>query len=122
MFDRLKCEFLSSLLICHAEISCAFVLEKYAYYFAVSGVLSQVQDSDGLLHPVAFYSHKMTPAEINYEIHEKELLAIVACFKEWCYLLLGTQHVTIVLTDHKNLLYFTMFHHLNHRQAHWSQF
>ena len=102
-FNHLKQEFSSAPLLRHAEISCAFILETDASAFAVSGVLSQVQDDDGLLHPVAFYSHKMTPAEINYEIHDKELLAIIACFKEWCYLLLGAQYVTIVLTDYKNL-------------------
>ena len=39
-------------------------------------------DDDGVLHPVAFFSRKMAPAEYNYEIYNKELLAIVCCFKE----------------------------------------
>jgi hypothetical protein len=47
-----------------------------------AGVLSQYNNK-GVLHPVAFYSKKMTPAECNYKIYDKELLAIVYCLKEW---------------------------------------
>ena len=69
---------------------------------------------DGELHPVAFHSRKFTAAEINYEIYDKELLAIVeAFFETWCHLLEGAQHPTTVYTDHKNLLYFTTSRVLN---------
>jgi hypothetical protein len=47
-----------------------------------AGVLSQYND-EGVLHPVAFYSKKMTLAECNYKIYDKELLAIVYCLEEW---------------------------------------
>jgi hypothetical protein len=46
-----------------------------------AGVLSQLDDSR-VLHPIAFYSKKMTPAECNYEIYDKELLAIIRCLEE----------------------------------------
>ena len=52
----------------------------------VAGVLSQYHnypDGKRLLHPVAFYSRRMTPAECNYEIHDKKLLAIVVALEEW---------------------------------------
>lgn len=48
--------------------------------FAITGVLSQYS-FDGLLHPVAFYSHKLKTTEANYDIYDKELLATIECFK-----------------------------------------
>ena len=47
--------------------------------FAMGGIHLQPDDS-GLLHPCSFYSRKWTPAEINYDTHDKELLAIIDCF------------------------------------------
>ena len=49
--------------------------------YVLAGILSQ-RDDQGLLHPVAFFSKKHLPAECNYEIYDKELLAIVRCFEE----------------------------------------
>ena len=51
-----------------------FILEADASDFALGSVLSKISD-DGELHPVAFHSRKFEAAEINYEIHDKELLA-----------------------------------------------
>jgi hypothetical protein len=47
--------------------------------FVTAGVLSQMVD--GVLRPVAFFSKKMGPAETNYMIYNKELLAIVRAFE-----------------------------------------
>jgi hypothetical protein len=57
------------------------VVESDASDFAIGAVLSQVIEAR--LHPIAFYSRKMDKAEINYGIHDKQLLAIVAALKEW---------------------------------------
>ena len=35
------------------------------------------------VHPVVFYSHTFTVAELNYDTHDKELLAIFKAFKIW---------------------------------------
>ena len=59
-------------------------------------------------------------AAINYEIHDKELLAIVDSFQEWRHFLEGAQHPVMVYTDHKNLEYFMSTKVLNRRQARWS--
>ena len=56
--------------------------------------------------PIAFYSRKMTPAKLNYNIHNKELLAIVSAFKHWRIYLKGAPKTIIVKTDHMNLMYF----------------
>src|SRR4051794_18869054 len=79
--------------------------------FAVSAVLSQ----DG--KPVAFESRQMSPAEKNYAIHEKELLAIVHALKVWRYYLEG-QEFTVV-TDYQSLHYFHTQDKLNRRQVRW---
>jgi hypothetical protein len=75
---------------------------------------------NGRLHPIAYRSRKFFAAEICYEIHDKELLAIIDAFEKWCHLLEGAQHTTTVYTDHKNLEYFMSTRVLNRRQARWS--
>jgi hypothetical protein len=63
-------------ILMHPHFQKPFFLETNASDFALGAVLSQ-PDKDGRLHPVAFHSRKFTVVEINYEIHDKELLAIV---------------------------------------------
>jgi hypothetical protein len=120
-FDYLKTQFTSAPILGHADATQEFTLETDASDFAISGILSQRQ-ADGELHPVAYYSRKMDPAERNYEIHDKELLAIIACLKEWRYLLIGAEHPTQIITDHKNLLYFAANRVLKQRHARWALF
>ena len=86
-----------------------------------AGILSQ-HDDDSILHPVAFYSKKHSPAECNYEIYDKELLAIVLAFEEWRPHLEGSSQPIQILTDHNNLEYFMSTKLLNHRQERWSEF
>lgn len=63
----------------------------------------------------------MSPAELNYEIHDKELLAIVVSFKQWKVYLEGPKFTVNVLSDHKNLIYFTTTKILNRRQVRWAE-
>jgi len=69
---------------------------------------------------VAFYSKSLSPVERNYEIHNKEMLAIIYMLEEWRHFLEGAQHPVEIWTDHKNLEYFMMAKKLNRCQAHWS--
>ena len=64
----------------------------------------------------------MAPAECNYEIYDKELLAIIRCFEEWRPDLEGTDLPVQVLTDHKSLEYFMTTKRLTRRQARWAEF
>jgi hypothetical protein len=64
----------------------------------------------------------MSPAEGNYKIYDKELLAIIRCFKQWRPELEGATHPIQVLSDHKNLQYFATTKQLSHRQARWSEY
>ena len=73
--------------------------------YTYAGILEQ-QDNDTRWHPVVFLSKKMTPMEENYDIHDKELLAIIRATEFWRHLLEGARHLFEIWTDHKNLLYF----------------
>ena len=75
-----------------------------------------------MLHSVAYYSHKLAPAKINYKIHNKELLSIVEAFCEWCAWLIESPHTITTITDHFNLQYFMSSWLLNQHQACWSSF
>jgi hypothetical protein len=118
-FNKLKESFDSATLLAHFDPGKPLILETDASDFAIAGILSQLSSED-ILKPIAFYSRKMVPAELNYEIHNKEMLAIISCFKEWRQYMEGS--FTEVLTDHRSLEYFTTTKQLNRRQARWSQF
>ncbi|EFY87300.1 pol protein [Metarhizium acridum CQMa 102] len=68
-----------------------YELETDASDFALGGQLGQ-RDDQGRLHPVAFFSKKLHGPELNYGIHDKELMAIIECFKEWRHYLIGAKH------------------------------
>ena len=115
-FETLKSAFTTAPVLAHFDPSRQSVVETDASDFAIGCILSQYSD-DGTLHPVAFYSRKFTPAEINYEIYDKEMLAIVTAFREWRQYLEGSQHQIKMFTDHKNLEWFTTTKNLTRRQA-----
>jgi hypothetical protein len=71
---------------------------------AIGGCLKQ-KDENGKLHPIAFYSRKMTGPESNYDVHDKEMLAVVECLKTWKVYLKGAKYPVQVYSDHKNLTY-----------------
>ena len=97
------------------------VVETDAFNYVSAGLLSQYDDEE-ILHPVAFFSKMQAPAECNYEIYDKELLAVVRAFEEWRAELQSVINPVQVLTNHKNLEYFTTTKLLNCRQTTWSQF
>lgn len=105
----------------YPDTSAPFVVETDASDFALGGVLSQY-DKNQHLHPVAFFSRQLTSAERNYEIYDRELLAIHESFKEWRHFLQGAPHPVTILCDHRNLEYFTTTRSLNRRQARWYLF
>jgi len=88
--------------------------------FAIGAVLSQQSTTDRKWHPVAFYSKSLFSVKRNYEIHNKEILAIIHALEEWRHFLEEATHPVEIWTDHKNLKYFMTAKKLNHRQARWS--
>jgi len=97
-----------------------FRIEADSSDFASGAVLSQQLPGKEKWYPVAFYSKSLSPVERNYEIHDKEMLAIIRTLEEWRHFLEGARHPVEIWTDHKNLEYFMMARKLNHRQARWS--
>ena len=86
-------------------------MEIDALGHAIEEVISQEQDKKW--KPIAFLSRMMQPAEQNYEIYDKELLAIVEALTKWRQYLLDTREPFEVWTDHENLKYFREPHKLN---------
>jgi len=74
--------------------------------YATGAILEQ-EDALGRSHPVAYYSKSLQPAERNYEIHDKELLAIIHTLRHFCHYLQGNLYLTKIFSDHANLRYFT---------------
>ena len=119
-FIELKNRFTYAPILAHFDPQRPVIVETDASDFALGAVLSQRND-ENRLHPVAFHSRKFTPAEMNYEIHDKELLAIVDSFKLWRRYPEGATYQVQVFSDHQNLEYFTTTKVLNRRQARWVQ-
>ncbi|KAH6588894.1 hypothetical protein BASA50_010428 [Batrachochytrium salamandrivorans] len=117
--QALKDAFAHSDFLTHPDETRPFIVETDASDYAISGVLSQYDDTD-VLRPIAFYARQMNSAERNYEIYDKELLAVVDSFKHWRHFLQGGHHPVTVLCDHKNLEYFMTTKKLTRRQARWS--
>ena len=94
-------------------------MEVNASDYATGGVLS-MECEDGLWRPVAFLSKSLNETERNYEIHDKEMLAIIRELENWKYLLEGAHFKFEIWTDHKNLEYFMKAQKLNCRQVRWT--
>ena len=120
-FQELKCRFTSAPVLWHFDSDREIIMETDASDYVSVGVMSQY-DADGTLHPVAFFSKKHLPTEYNYEIYDKELMAIIRCFEGWLTELESSPHPIRVLSDHKNLEYFMSTKLLIRRQARWSEF
>ncbi|KAJ1589880.1 hypothetical protein NDA12_001859 [Ustilago hordei] len=117
-FHKLIQAFTSAGVLQHFDYHLPTRLETDASDFAIAGVLKQ--EHEGRWHPVAFYSRKMSSAEKNYEIHDKELLAVVACLTQWRHMLAGLPNQLVILTDHEALKYFKSQRRITGRQARWA--
>jgi len=97
------------------------IVESDSSDYVSEGVLSQ-HDDDGVLHTVAYLTKKYSPAECNYDIYDKELMAIIQSLKEWRPECEGAAYPLELITDDENLQYFMTKKLLNRRQARWSEF
>ena len=131
-FTQLRQAFVKAPILHHFDPESHIRIETDALGYAIGGVLSQLSSEtwpDGVVtkadlgqwHPVAFFSRKMIPAEIQYKTHNGKLLAIVEAFKTWRHYLEGCKHKVLILTDHNNLRHFIDTKSLSFRQGHWAQ-
>jgi hypothetical protein len=95
------------------------LLETDASDFAIAGIPSQKFEY-GKIHPVQFVSRKLSPAELNYDVYDKEMLAVIFSLRKNRHYLQGAEHKTTIFSDHQNRMYFISAILLNRRQARWA--
>lgn len=118
-FENLKKTFASTPVLAQWDPERETVLEADCSGYALGGCLSQLDDGKRL-RPIAYFSRRLSGAEANYPIHDKEMLAIVACLKEWQAELKSTAKPFTILSDHRNLNYFASKKLLNERQVRYN--
>jgi hypothetical protein len=120
-FDKLKEEFTHAPLLTHWVPDSQIVVEMDALDYALTAILS-IHSSNGKIHPITFHSRSFNLTELNYNTHDKELLAIFEAFKHWHQYFEGSRTLVDMVTDHKNLEYFATTKLLTRHQARWSEF
>jgi transposase InsO family protein len=121
-FGELKERFTSAPILVFPDPGRQFIVEVDASDTGVGAVLSQRSVKDQKVHPCAFFSRKLSPAERNYDIGNRELLAVKLALEEWRHWLEGAELPFVVWTDHKNLEYIRSAKRLTSRQARWALF
>ncbi|KAI6622526.1 hypothetical protein MCOR07_011848 [Pyricularia oryzae] len=119
-FEALKHAFLQTPILAQWDDAKDTRMETDCSGAALGGCLSQ-KGTDGLWRPVAFHSAKLTDAQKNYTIHDKELLAVIACLKAWDAELRSVRRPFLILTDHKTLEYFSKPREVSERQMRWAE-
>jgi len=97
-----------------------FVMETNTSGYALEVVIAQ--EFEDSIHPIAFHSRSLLPAEKNYNTHNKELAGVIFGFKCGRPLFLGAIHAIYICTDHKNLQYFHDPRKVTRQQARWIEF
>jgi len=118
-FDELKQVFTTKPVLAVSNLDKEFRVEADASNYATGGVLL-IKCSDKKWRPVAFISKSLSDTERNYEIHDKEMLAVIRCLEVWRHFLEGATIKFEIWTDHKNLKYFMKAQKLNRRQVRWA--
>ena len=121
-FNFLKSKFSSAPFLRHADPTLQFIVEVDASDSGVGAVLSQVSPTDKFPRPCSFFSRRLSPAEKNYDVGNRELLAIVLALETWRHHLQGAPVPFLVRTDHKNLAFLRSAKQLNPRQSRWALF
>ena len=120
-FQALKSAFTSAPVLTNWVPNKPIIVENDASDYALGAILS-IQTDSGEIHPVAFHSHTFSAPELNYDTHDKELLAIFEAFRVWRHFLEGSGTPIDVVMDHKNLEYFSTTKVLTCHQARWSEY
>ena len=92
--------------------------------YGVGAVLSQEGEPNPRTgkptqHPIAYYSATFTPTERNYDIYERELLAVLKALEHWRPYVAATDIPVTILTDHANLTFWKIPRKVNRRVARW---
>ena len=114
--NSLKKAFTSTSILTHWISNAQLIVETNTSDYTLTTILSIV-NKDNEVYLVAFHSHTFTAVELNYNIYNKELLAIFEAFKIWQHYLEGLAYPIDIVTDYKNLEYFFTTKVLTQRQA-----
>src|SRR6266481_6257450 len=120
-FQTLKKAFTTAPVLTHWLLDTPITVKTDASDYTLTAVLSIMTPSSEL-HPVAFHSHTFHELECNYDVHDKELRAIFEAFTRWQHYLEGSGTPIDIVTDHRNLQYFSTTKILMRRQARWSEY
>jgi hypothetical protein len=115
-FRQIKHALTTSPVLVQPDTTRPFFIETDASEWAIGCVLLQQDPKTGRLHPVAFDGRKLQPAEINYPVHEKELLAIKYALQTW-RIYIDNGHTTVIYTDHESLKYLATMRNPSKRLA-----
>jgi transposase InsO family protein len=120
-FEDLRKSLLAAQAIHHFNPELPTKLETDSSDGVIAGVISQ-EHSQSQWYPVGFYSHVLSGHEVNWEIHDKELYAIVEAFRKWRPELMSVQGQVSVYSDHRSLEYFMTTKVLTAKQVRWMEF
>ena len=119
-FVELKGKFPTTPILCYYHPERKKQIETDASDLCKAGILYQYEP-ESHLHPPAYYNKHFLPAELNYDVHDKEVVIIFNCCQEWRHFLMPVLEEIVVFTDHKDFAYFNATKLLNQRQAHWAE-
>ena len=120
-FNTLKQAFTSAPILTHWVPDVQLVVETDVLDYTLAAILS-IMTKENEINPLAFHSRTFSALELNYDIYDKELLTIFETFKIWRHYLERSTSLIDVITDHKNLEYFSTTKILTRRQARWSEY
>ena len=115
-FNTLKQAFTSTPILTYWVLDAQLVVKTDVSDYALAAILS-IMTKDNEIYPIAFHSQMFSALELNYNVHDKELLAIFEAFKIWRHYLEGSASPIDVVMDHKNLEYFSTTKILTRQQA-----
>jgi hypothetical protein len=123
-FETLKTLMCARLILRQPDYTKPFFLATDASAYSMGAVLSQEGETNPrthkiMRHPIAYYSATFTPTERNYDIFERELLAVMKALHHWRPHLAATETPVTVLTDHANLNHWKTPKKVNRRVARW---
>ena len=120
-FEALKKKMCEKPILANPNPKGTFYLQTDASLSGAGVVLSQEVEGTKKRRPVAYFSCTYSPAEANYDIYEKEFLAVIKAIQNWRAHLIWMEKPFIIETDHKNLTYWKEPKKLVGRTAHWHE-
>jgi RNase H-like domain found in reverse transcriptase/Reverse transcriptase (RNA-dependent DNA polymerase) len=131
-FETLRSKMCTKPILQQPDFSKKFYVQTDASAYGMGAILSQEGGSEEdqeenttkkpKLHPLTYYSATFTPMERNYDIYERELLAVIKALAHWRHYLVWTKKPFTIQTNHANLLYWKSARKLNGRTARWHGF